>query len=217
MKAKTREESRVFPVLTVVALVLLLVLLPGRYRLLPPGVPILCGLVFVAPMVAVAFDPANALRQRVERSTTLVLVGFVVMLDLLILTRLLVDMIGHSKDISPLTLLSTAVAVWTANFISFAFLYWQIDRGGPAIRAHGWSGRADFTFTHGDERDGVPEDWQPAFADYLFLAYNTSTAFSPTDTLPVRARAKMLMMAQSAISLVTLLVVAARAINVLGS
>ena len=107
--------------------------------------------------------------------------------------------------------LVTSIALWLANVLYFALSYWQLDRGGPDGRAAGRKELADFSFA-AEERDA---SFQPAFADYLFDAFTTSTAFSPTDTLPLTRRAKMLMMVQSAISLVTLVVVAARAINIL--
>ena len=123
---------------------------------------------------------------------------------------------AHS-GVSGLTLLTSAIAIWSTNILVFAVAYWQLDRGGPYGRATGWTGRADFSFTRGDPSDGVPEDWQPVFADYLALGFNTSAAFSPTDVLPLTPRGKMLMMIQSAISLVTVVAVGSRAINILGS
>lgn len=138
-------------------------------------------------------------------------------LELVLLALLLRDMARSHPNISGLTLLTTSISIWTTNILIFALAYWQLDRGGPAGRALGWHGRTDFTFPRGDPSDGVPEDWQPVFADYLSLAFNTSAAFSPTDVLPLRPRAKMLMMTQSVISLITVIAVGARAINILGS
>jgi hypothetical protein len=109
------------------------------------------------------------------------------------------------------------IAVWVVNVLVFSLLYWQIDRGGPEARINSWGARPDWLFPQGGaEAEIVPAGWNPAYVDYLFLAYSTSTAFSATDTLPLTSRAKLLMMLESSISLVTILVVAARAINILG-
>ena len=100
---------------------------------------------------------------------------------------------------------------------SLSLAYWLIDRGGPEGRESGWKGWSDFSFTRGDPSEGMPVGWQPIFADYFALAFNTSLAFSPTDVLPLRPRAKVLMVVQSFISLITVIAVGARAINILGS
>jgi hypothetical protein len=136
---------------------------------------------------------------------------------LVLLAYLLRDMARVHSGISGLTLLTTSIAIWTENILVFALAYWQIDRGGPTGRVKGFRGRADFTFPIGNPSDGVPDDWRPVFADYLALAYNTSAAFSPTDVLPLTTRAKMMMTTQSIISLITVIAVGARAINILGS
>ena len=130
---------------------------------------------------------------------------------------LLIEMASKDSHTSGLTLLTTSIAIWVTNVLVFALAYWLIDRGGPEGRESGWKGWADFSFTRGDPTEGMPVGWQPIFADYLALAFNTSSAFSPTDVLPLRPRAKVLMMVQSFISLITVIAVGARAINILGS
>jgi hypothetical protein len=95
-------------------------------------------------------------------------------------------------------------------------VYWQIDRGGPGVRANKEGRKPDWLFPQEGAPEDASPDWRPTFIDYLFLGYCTATAFSPTDALPLTARAKMLMMLQSLISLVTIVVVASRAINILG-
>jgi uncharacterized membrane protein len=110
------------------------------------------------------------------------------------------------------SLLLDAVNIWSTNVIAFALWYWEIDRGAP------WMGHTrkptEFIFAHanpGTVRTGMPPD----FIDYLYLSFTASTAFSPTDTLPVTSRMKLLMLLQSVISLLTLVLVAARAVNIL--
>jgi uncharacterized membrane protein len=99
------------------------------------------------------------------------------------------------------------------NVLTFSLLYWQIDRGGPASLA---KKRRDWLFPQEVAEDVVPK-WRATFVDYLYLGYSTATAFSSTDVSPMTSRAKLLMMLESAISLVTTVAVAARAINILGS
>jgi hypothetical protein len=112
-------------------------------------------------------------------------------------------------------LFQDAVLLWAANVVVFALLYWELDGGGPAHRLPGVQISSEFVFPQQALTGGRAPDWAPEFVDYLFLAFNTSTAFSPTDTMVVGRRAKGLMMAQSLVSLVTIAVLAARAINTL--
>ena len=114
--------------------------------------------------------------------------------------------------------LTSSVALWINNVLVFSLLYWQVDRGGPGARAADERRRPDLFFTQeGAPPDAMPHGWRPSFPDYLFLAFSTATAFSPTDVVPLTLRAKMMMMLESSISLITIVVVGARAINVLGS
>jgi len=117
-----------------------------------------------------------------------------------------------------LQLLSSSMGVWITNVLMFALLYWQIDRGGPEARLKYANTIPDWLFPQ-ESAPGkdVPGGWHATFIDYLFLAYSTATAFSTTDTVPLTARAKLLMMLESSLSLMTIVVVASRAINILGS
>jgi len=124
--------------------------------------------------------------------------------------------VQNAPGTSGLALLTSSVVIWGCNVIGFALVYWQVDGGGPVRRARP-DRRADWLFAEMANATSVPTGWRPGFLDYLYLAYSTATAFSTTDTLPLRPRAKLLMMVQATISLATLAVVASRAINVLGS
>jgi uncharacterized membrane protein len=103
--------------------------------------------------------------------------------------------------------------LWVSNMLTFALWYWEVDSGGPAHRHATHCGSSDFAFPQRVLGGEVEAHWAPDFLDYLFLAFNTSTAFSPTDTMVLARRAKALMMYQSVISLVTVVVLVARAIN----
>ncbi|MGC1379715.1 MAG: hypothetical protein WA814_01685 [Candidatus Baltobacteraceae bacterium] len=212
-----RRESRIFPAFVVLSLPVILAMLPSRFQLVPRGVPFVLAAVLAIPMLAAGFLSAPEFWTRVERYAAWIVLPLTTIIQLVLLGLLVQDMAQPHADLSGLTLLSTAVAIWATNILIFALAYWQMDRGGPLGRMRGWQGRADFTFARGDPCDGVPDDWQPIFADYLALAFNTSTAFSPTDTLPLTPRAKMMLMVQSLISLVAVVAVGARAINILGS
>jgi hypothetical protein len=122
--------------------------------------------------------------------------------------------------LTPLALLRSAAALWITNVLVFASWYWRLDAGGPHARnLSACHTKGDFLFPQmtlapGSQKPLDPA-WTPGFVDYLFLAFNTSTAFSPTDS-PVLSRwAKVAMMVQSSISLATLALLAARAVNIL--
>jgi len=121
---------------------------------------------------------------------------------------------------APVTMLRSAAALWITNILVFALWYWRLDAGGPHqrdIRLGHPSGSFLFAQMTLRDDDLPPEmkNWSPNFVDYLFLAFNTSTAFSPTDA-PVMSRwAKLLTMAQSSISLTIVVILAARAVNIL--
>ncbi|WP_239133468.1 DUF1345 domain-containing protein [Rugosimonospora africana] len=118
-----------------------------------------------------------------------------------------------TKD--PVHLLLTGGGIWLMNVIVFALWYWELDRGGPAARASARKIHPDFLFSQMTVPELVRRDWEPGFVDYLYLSFTNATAFSPTDTLPLSRWAKLAMMFQSLISLVTVALVVARAVNIL--
>ena len=210
-------EPRWPVVLAILAVIFLLALLRERVRLFPIWLPYVVGIVVLAPMAAVTLTVAKARWLRVERTITLLffLVGGAA--TLANLANLIGAMVRRSAEIGGLQLLTSSIAVWVTNVLMFSLLYWQIDRGGPECRANNAGTKPDWLFPQPGAGEDVPSDWRPTFVDYLFLGFSTATAFSPTDALPLTSRAKMLMMIESAISLVTIVVVASRAINILGS
>jgi hypothetical protein len=133
---------------------------------------------------------------------------------------LLVSRLPQHKE-TPAELLRAATALWIDNVLVFASWYWRLDAGGPAqrdLRGSHTDGAFLFpqmTLTPELRKEMGEDEWSPGFVDYLFLAFNTSTAFSPTD-VPVLSRwAKALMMIQAIISLLTIALLAARAVNIL--
>jgi uncharacterized membrane protein len=114
-------------------------------------------------------------------------------------------------------LLQDAALLWVINMATFAVWYWEIDGGGPAQRRREGHVSEDFLFPQMNFDDKAARAWSPGFLDYLFLAFNTSTAFSPTDTAFLSQRAKVLMMVQALLSLLILAVLVSRAINALAA
>ncbi|GAC1661480.1 MAG: hypothetical protein NVS9B4_13800 [Candidatus Acidiferrum sp.] len=113
-------------------------------------------------------------------------------------------------------LLRSAGALWITNVLVFALWYWKLDAGGPLQREHPTDPlQSSFLFPQMLTHEGRDSSWKPQFLDYLFLAFNTSTAFSPTDTAVLSRGAKVGMMLQSLISLTIIALLAARAVNIL--
>ncbi|MDT7633477.1 MAG: hypothetical protein QOI50_5407, partial [Pseudonocardiales bacterium] len=128
---------------------------------------------------------------------------------------LLVDALVLGRPFTPSELLTAGAAIWLTNAIAFALIYWELDRGGPAARAAGVRDYPAFVFAQMQSPELADPDWEPTFVDYLYLSFTNSTAFSPTDVLPLSRWAKMIMMVQSVVALVVVLLVVARAVNVL--
>lgn len=126
---------------------------------------------------------------------------------------LLIEGIPQHRD-SPTVLLRGAVSLWVTNVLVFALWYWKLDAGGPLGRDVS-RGRLDSSFLFPQMLEDEDTSWSPHFMDYLFLAFNTSTAFSPTDTAALSRWAKAGMMLQSLISLTIVALLAARAVNIL--
>ncbi|GGU49469.1 hypothetical protein GCM10010211_12050 [Streptomyces albospinus] len=118
----------------------------------------------------------------------------------------------EGNDAGPL--LATGGSIWLTNVIVFALWYWEWDRGGPVARIHAVRTYTDFLFPQMQTPELAPEHWEPQFPDYLYLSFTNATAFSPTDVMPLTRWAKMLMLLQSAVSLLTVVLVVARAVNI---
>jgi uncharacterized membrane protein len=128
---------------------------------------------------------------------------------------LLLHLLLAGATVNGRTLLLDATNVWATNVIVFSVWYWVLDRGGPSIGTADHEGPAEFIFPQMTLADTAAADSKPGYVDYLFLSFCTSTAFSPTDTMPLTARMKLLMMLESIVSLLTLALVTARAVNIL--
>src|SRR4051812_5676695 len=118
----------------------------------------------------------------------------------------------EGKDAAGLLLIGGNI--WLTNIVVFAIWYWELDRGGPAARALAVHDRPDFLFPQMSDPE-LAGDWEPEFADYLYVAFTNATAFSPTDTMPLSRWSKLAMMLQAAVSLAVGALIVARAVNIL--
>jgi hypothetical protein len=152
------------------------------------------------------------------RRFALVLLGILVTGNLLNLLILVAGLVSTSRaELGGGELLLTGAAIWTTNVIVFGLWFWELDDGGPVARSRHPRAKPDFQFSQ-DENPGLAaEGWSPEVWDYLYVSLTNSIAFSPTDAMPLTRHAKGLMALGSAISVVAVLLVAARAVNVLGA
>ena len=198
----------------VVTAMVLTILLPEGERTLPVWVlPLVEGILLVA---LIAGDPgAIDRRSRLLRVLSIALVAILVV-SALGATVQLIDVLisgGHETN-SASELLQAGSIVWVANIIAFALLYWELDGGGAAARAHHSRSDVDFAFPQQMNPELAPAHWRPQFVDYLYLAFTNATAFSPTDAMPIARWAKLAMMVLSVSSIAILGLVIARAVNV---
>ena len=112
-------------------------------------------------------------------------------------------------------LIYSAVAVWLTNVIVFGLWLWEIDRGGPHLRAGNDRLTPDLQFPQMENPTLAPTGWRPMFHDYLYTSFANGTSFAPADAMPLTLRAKALFATESMVSLVTIAIVAARAVNIL--
>jgi len=168
---------------------------------------VLMTLLLVAPLAEMS--PGRV------RNAGIALLGMLVASDVAGVGVLVVALASSSTDsLSAGDLLAHGTVVWSVNIITFGLLFWLLDEGGPLLRAERERSEPDFGFP----QDAVPRaGWSPRLSDYLYVALTNAIAFSPTDTMPLTRRAKGLLAAQSLISYVVVILVVARAVNVLGA
>ncbi|MGW4942674.1 hypothetical protein ACWEOZ_13945 [Actinoplanes sp. NPDC004185] len=211
----SRGEQRWPFALAIAVMIALQLTLPERYSM---------GAWWVLPAVEVVVVGALVAANpgRLERRTPMLRrlsLGLIAVASLgtaWSVVRLVTDIAGGADTGSAADLLRSGASIWLINVLTFAVWYWELDRGGALERAAGTDPYPDFLFPQMTTPDMAPKDWRPQFADYLYLAFTNATAFSPTDTLPLSRWAKLTMMLQSAISLVTAALVVAKAVNALG-
>ncbi len=212
-----KGEAHWPPLVMMIVTIILEVLLPDRLaegsKWILPGleVVILVALVVASPMVVEA--PHSTRRMLTLTLTAVVAVANGISLVLLAHLLLQGDVTKGRE------LIIAGTLIWLTNVALFSLWYWEFDRGGPGNRAAAIDGPPDFLFPQmtvvSEPAAGVSPAWRPKFVDYLYLSLTNAAAFSPTDTMPLSASAKLTMGAQSLVSLVTIGLVVSRAVNIL--
>ena len=176
-------------------------------------------LVSVVPEIALLIPLAlQRPRHRLEqmghrRKVALALLGVISLTNALLLVGLVASLLnGDEKNGGEL--LFKAVTVWATNVIAYGLWYWGLDRGGPVRRLEPDPPPPDFQFPQMENPQLAAPGWRPLLLDYVYVSFTNALAFSPTDAMPLTRRAKLLMMTESAISSLTVLLVAARAVNI---
>jgi hypothetical protein len=215
---RSLEHERRWPAsLAVLAVLGLQLVLPQEVAAAARWLAPVLELALLAPIVAT--NPVRLSKETtVLRLLALLLVASLACVNVLHLARLIAVVTSGARA-DPGVLVQAALLIWSTNVVTAALAMWETDRGGPFARDprhHRPSDRPDLLFP---QMSGVPgwdaATWHPSFVDYLFVAFTAATAFSPTDTLPLSARAKLLITATASISLLTVALVAARAVNAL--
>ncbi|WOX16078.1 hypothetical protein [Streptomyces sp. N50] len=220
-----RGEPRLPAVAATLVAIALYLFLPQQLLIAPRYV--LPALEFVLLVPLIAINPRRLTRQtRAFRVLSLTLVALIGASNLFALGILVHELVSAGvKD--GRELLVASLQIWLTNIIVFGLAYWELDRGGPVSRTQVPRESlplADFRFSQDENAGAVQEvsdgssktaDWVPTLMDYLYVSVTNSTAFSPTDTMPLSARAKFLMSVESVTALLTSLLVIARAVSIL--
>ena len=176
----------------------------------PPWLLVVIEAVLLAPVVIAAISVRISLPYHIARVLAMVLLAVLT----LSLIASVVLMVTHFAGLGGNQLLKTGGLLWAANVLVFALWYWETDGDGPPMRLENCYAAADFQFPQ--QLNGNPTNWAPHFVDYLFLAFCTSTALSPADTVPLTRLAKGLMMLQAVLSMVIIVLLVARSVNIIG-
>jgi uncharacterized membrane protein len=214
-KRPTDGEARWQAAAAVAAAVALQLPLPDRLVLLRPAwlLPAVEGLLL---LVLVMANPHRINREsRALRLLGLALAALLSLANTWSVVRLVIGLVQGTEGGTAGPLLVTGGAIWLTNIIIFGLWYWEFDRGGPVARANATRVYPDFQFVQMASPQLAPPDWEPTFGDYLYLSFTNAAAFSPTDVMPLSRWAKMAMTAQATVSIVTVALVVARAVNIL--
>ena len=221
-----RGEARLPAALVTLAAIALYTLLPNDLlvgpRFLIPGLEVL----LLVPLIAI--NPRHLTRQtRASRAISLAVVMVIAVANMVALV-LLLQKLGSRSVPAGSELLLAALQVWGTNVLVFGLIYWELDRGGPVARnttKRELLELADFRFSQDENDDAVVEvarassktsDWVPTLVDYVYVSLTNSSAFSPTDTMPLRPRTKLLMGVQATAALITSVLVISRGVSLLG-
>jgi uncharacterized membrane protein len=213
-ETKLRPEHRWAVAISIFIALSLYFFIPQKVQPIPRWIVPSVGALMLVPQFIL--NPVRFARERPwSRWTSIALASLMVVVNQITIVLVIRELVGGDAT-GPVVLL-TAAQVWITNVIVFAFVYWELDLGGPfARRLH--NSRAteqmDFRFP---QHDGAPGNkyWEPGFFDYLYFSMSNMMAFSPTDVMPMTTRAKALMGYQALTGFVLLALVISRAINIL--
>ena len=210
------REPRWPSALAVLAAVGLYATLPDKLVPGPAYVRYVVPVLFLAVLVPLAVTaPHRHVEESGRRRRAAMTLTALITLANVIALAFLVHQLIYVNGVAGRALLYGAFDIWTTNVIAFALWYWELDGGGPPRRLAEPKAPRDFAFLQMTDPEVAAPGWHPRFVDYLYLSFTNASAFSPTDTMPLTRWAKLAMLVQSAVSLLTLLLVAARAVNIL--
>ncbi|HEY9777812.1 MAG TPA: DUF1345 domain-containing protein [Planktothrix sp.] len=211
---QSKAEHRWPASMSILLAMIIYIALPDRYTVGPPWLIPALELAIVLPL-SVSAPKRVAHEGRFQQSLAIIMIAILNIANLASLFLLIQILLYHGKDVAGPELFFSSLDIWITNVIVFALWYWEIDRGGPDQRAKEHHNGPDFLFPQMSTPGCSRPDWTPRYIDYLYLAFTNATAFSPTDVMPLSRPAKTLMLVQSSISLITVTLVAARAVNIL--
>ena len=188
------------------------------YWLLPPKLtpgpawPLPATEIVLLGALAAVARREGPVRRRREVAIFIVMVAI---LANLVALGLLTHYLLAGGDAKGADLIDGGVSIWATNLLLFSVLYWELDRGGPLATA-ARATMPDFLFPQMSDRKYAAPGWKPGFGDYLYVSLTNQSAFSPTDTMPLTLRVKIVMGIQGTAGLVTVGIIVARAVNILG-
>ena len=209
----TQGERRLPVALAVGVAIALQMLLPNHLVIQPSWLlPALEGALGVG---LIAANPRRISRTSTTlRTASVALIALISIANAWSTAELVKGLINGTEGSSAGVLLAQGASIYGTNIIVFSLWYWEWDRGGPVARANASRPYVDFLFPQMTQPDLASRDWEPTYIDYLYLSFTNATAFSPTDVMPFARWAKMLMLLQAAVALLTIAMVVARAVNI---
>ncbi|OII13727.1 DUF1345 domain-containing protein [Curtobacterium sp. MCBA15_008] len=212
-RPRPQHEHRAPVAVAVLVNLALSLFLPSEVLFFPSWVVPVLGVLLLSPLIV--FNPRRLTRETTwSRWLSFALAILLTVANQLTVVRTIEVLLGGHADGGAVLL--TALQVWVSTIIAFGLVYWELDRGGPVARRRPelWSSdEADFQFPQ--ETDAKTAAWRPVYLDYLYVAMTNMVAFSPTDTMPMTVRAKMIMAYQALGGFILLALVISRAVNII--
>ena len=207
------------PRAAIIAAAVLYVTLPDKLAVGYKWIPLVLEGALLAALTVMA-PVRHTTVVKLQRVCSVTLIALINLTNIGSLVLLVAALLHHGVTVTGQTisgdvLLEASVQIWLTNIIVYALWYWELDRGGPISRSQQHHRQPDFLFPQMATPACAGPSWTPHFVDYLYVSFTNATAFSPTDTMPLTPAAKLLMMIQSLASLLTVALVAARAVNIL--